>query len=225
MEDTPRLDKRGRRIGNRARNGGARSVPKNPLPPGPGVDKMGRPYQLAPRSGDYLAKGQGPPPKTVDSPDVAAVIQSVRQGRTLGEAAKLAGLSPDTAYGWMRYPDVLSAMTEARAAGAMAMPDRALEILDDVDQEAREMEDVRRANVLVTSARNRAEYRLRVAAIYNPKASERYHYHVHGGLDGGPIKVEIASFVPSNVRTRTVIDAEPAGEGAQPSTITNESNS
>ncbi len=150
------------------------------------------------------------------------VLQALREGLTLSQAAERSGLSLPTVAGWMvNKPEFTEMVTAARSAAALNMPDQARLILQDAEDRL-ETIDRRLASAMVMSARNRADLLMRCAGIYNRRMSEKYY--LHGGDDGGPIRVDIRMFAVAPVHahldgTAEIIEAKPVHEGAQPSVL------
>jgi hypothetical protein len=112
------------------------------------------------------------------APALAAhIVELFRQGLTVPEVSRREG-TPDTAnlYRWLdNYPDFREAVSRARAAGAAAMADRAVDIADNADIENK---------VAVQRARLQVDARFRLAAVYDRRFSDRQivtHEHAEPG--------------------------------------------
>lgn len=163
------------------RNPATLPIPDTPLP-----DPFGdlKPVTVDIRDGGDLVTIQPPPfnlgkgrPTGYAPPIAARIVEHFRQGLTVPEVARL-DWAPETAtlYRWLdAYPDFRDAVSRARAAGAAAMADRAVDIADNADIENK---------VAVQRARLQVDARFRLAAVYDRRFSDRQivtHEHTEGG--------------------------------------------
>ena len=102
------------------------------------------------------------------TPQLAArLVEQVRLGRTPTEICELDDWAPSQAvfYRWKdQYPDFREALARARVAGAEVMADRGLDFIDKADDTNK--------NAILKASRQ-AEYRFRMAAVYDRKFSDR----------------------------------------------------
>ena len=104
------------------------------------------------------------------------LIEAVRLGRTPTEVCETEDWAPHLAqfYRWRdMYPDFREGVHRARLAGAEVMADRGLDFVDKADPDSK---------TAILKASRQAEYRFRMAAVYDRRFSDRQIVtHEHDG--------------------------------------------
>lgn len=138
------------------------------------IQDGGKPITLASPAANT---GRGRP--TDYTPQLAArMIEQVRLGRTPIEICEQDEWAPHLAqfYRWRdNYPDFREGVHRARLAGAEVMADRGLAFVDNADITNK---------VAILKASRQAEYRFRMAAVYDRRFSDRQivtHEHTEPG--------------------------------------------
>lgn len=115
-------------------------------------------------------KRRGRPPQPVPQQHVEAICEWIAQGQTLREWCRQNKVHYSTVYLWLeKDAEFARRFARARDIGADAIADEAIEIIDTFP-----MESVSEGGSHIDSAhvawlRNRAEYRLKLLAKWNPK--------------------------------------------------------
>lgn len=113
----------------------------------------------------------GRPPEPVPEDQKQAIVEWIQDGKPLREYCRQPG-SPNwrTVYLWLeKDEDFAARFARARDAGADAIAEQALEILDEVPERIESEGGSRYDSAYVAWQRNRAEYRLKLLAKWNPK--------------------------------------------------------
>lgn len=111
----------------------------------------------------------GRPPEPVPQDKVEAICEWIAQGQTLRQWCRDNGVHYSTVYLWMeKDKDFAQRFAHAREIGTDCIADDALEIIDTVP-EMTGGESPKYDSAHVAWLRNRAEYRLKLLAKWNPK--------------------------------------------------------
>ena len=112
----------------------------------------------------------GRPPEPVPAHHAEAICEWIAQGKTLREWCRENKLHYSTVYLWMEKDrEFAQRFARARDIGADAIADEAIEIIDTFPMESVSEGGSRVDSGHVTWLRNRAEYRLKLLAKWNPK--------------------------------------------------------
>ncbi len=117
---------------------------------------------------------KGRPPEPVPQDKIDAICEWIAQGQTLRQWCRENGIHYSTVYLWLeKDKDFAQRFAHAREVGHDAIADEALEIIDTEPEHAeswsKEGGSKHRDGAHVTWLRNRAEYRLKLLAKWNPK--------------------------------------------------------
>jgi len=136
---------------------------------------------------------RGRPVEPVPAQHKQAILEWIQEGRPLRAYCRLTG-SPNwrTVYDWLEKDAEFAALfARARDAGADAIAEEALEILDQVPERVDGEGGGRYDAAFVTWQRNRAEYRLKLLSKWNPKKyGEKLDLGVSGNA-GLSIRVDL----------------------------------
>lgn len=136
---------------------------------------------------------RGRPVEPVPANHKQAILDWIQEGKPLREYCRLPG-SPTwkTVYNWLeKDEDFATRFAQARDAGADAIAEEALEILDQVPERVEAEGGSRYDAAFVTWQRNRAEYRLKLLSKWNPKKYGDKLDVTSGGKAGLLIQVDL----------------------------------
>lgn len=134
-------------------------------------------------------KKVGRPPEPVPQDKADEICEWITTGKTLREWCRNNDIHYSTVYLWMgKDKEFAQRFAEARDIGADCIADDALEIID-TPPAMTGGDNPKFDNAHVTWLRNRAEYRLKLLAKWNPKKYGDRMVNEHTGSDGGPIEI------------------------------------
>jgi len=111
----------------------------------------------------------GRPPEPVPQDKIEAICEWISQGQTLRQWCRDNGIHYSTVYLWMgKDKEFAQRFAEARDIGADCIADDALEIID-TEPVMTGGDNPKYDSAHVAWLRNRAEYRLKLLAKWNPK--------------------------------------------------------
>lgn len=150
------------------------------------------------------------------TPELAArLVEAVRLGQTPIELCETEDWAPSVAvfYRWRdSYPDFREAIQRARLAGAEVMADRGLAFVDKADPDNK---------IAILKASRQAEYRFRMASVYDRRFSDRQivtHEHTEPGqsldMAGQDIATLAAQLGKLLAKAQAVdVDSKPVDQG------------
>lgn len=134
-------------------------------------------------------KKVGRPAEPVPDDKIQEICDWISTGQTLRQWCRDNNIHYSTVYLWMQKDKVFAQrFAEARDIGADCIADDALEIID-TEPAMTGGDNPKYDNAHVAWLRNRAEYRLKLLAKWNPKKYGDRMINEHTGSDGGPIEI------------------------------------
>ena len=134
-------------------------------------------------------KKVGRPPEPVPKDKADEICEWITTGKTLREWGRNNNIHYSTVYLWMgKDKEFAQRFAEARDIGADCIADDALEIID-TPPAMTGGDNPKFDNAHVAWLRNRAEYRLKLLAKWNPKKYGDRMVTEHTGSEGGPIQI------------------------------------
>lgn len=132
----------------------------------------------------------GRPAEVVPQDKVEEIIEWISDGKPLREYCRLEGKPPfRTVYNWLeKDKEFMARFAQARDVGADIIAEEALAIID-TEPMMTGGDHPKYDSAYVAWLRNRAEYRLKLLAKWNPKKYGDRMINEHTGSDGGPIEI------------------------------------
>lgn len=131
----------------------------------------------------------GRPPEPVPQDKADEICEWITTGKTLREWCRNNNIHYSTVYLWMgKDKDFAQRFAHAREIGHDCIADDALEIIDTTPMMTGG-DNPKYDSAYVAWLRNRAEYRLKLLAKWNPKKYGERVVNEHTGTDGGPIEI------------------------------------